>query len=469
MRRFGLRRRFLIFILTVFLVLFGVIAAMLIVRTASSERSSLNEQAKSFAALATKPIGDAWLLYKDSGSVRIKQQVDKFTELDPDITDISIADTQGKILFSSHKAPAINAGQAGTFQPVYVVKRGAIQTAIVPLIEDFGTHRYSLVYSVSDQRIIEDIQHTVATVVLLSIIVFTLALLLTYRLIDAFFISPVSNISSRAIKISQGNFEGQIQSNRNDEIGDLAVAVNTMANSLRADIAKLQEADRLKSEFIIIASHNLRTPLTSIKGNLDLLQEQNLDEYQRKMVDSGVASTALLDNFIEDLLAISSMESSHSGEHNMSAEPLKELLESFHGVFFEIARQKSLDFKFDLQLDEQKIPMNRPRLKIALFNLLENAFKFTKQGSVALEAKVDGDEVIIKIADTGIGITADELPKLFTKFHRGTSLMRYDYDGTGIGLYLSKLIITEHKGVIDVGSIEGQGTTFTVKLPLLLQ
>jgi signal transduction histidine kinase len=469
MRRFGLRLRFGIFITAVLLVLFGAVATMLISRKASSERTSLNEQTKSFTTLATKPIGDAFLLYKDSGSLRIKQQVEKFTDLDPDVTDISIVDTQGKALFSSSRAPNISAAQAATFEPIYQTNHGTIKRAIIPLIEDFGTHRYSMVYSVSDQRIVEDIQHTVATVILLIIIIFTLALLLTYRLIDAFFLSPVSSISNRALKISQGNLEDQIQLNRNDEIGDLAAAVNTMANSLKADIVKLHEADKLKSEFIIIASHNLRTPLTSIKGNLDLLQDQPLNEEQRKMVDSGAASAALLDNFIEDLLVISSMEASRSGSHQLAAEPLKELLESFRGIFAEIARQKRLEFNFDLQIDAQKINMNRPRLKIALFNLLENAFKFTKQGSVGLEARQTGNDIIIKVSDTGIGIAPEELPKLFTKFHRGTSLMKYDYEGTGIGLYLSKLIINEHQGSIQVESIEGRGTTFIVSLPVLLQ
>jgi signal transduction histidine kinase len=104
-------------------------------------------------------------------------------------------------------------------------------------------------------------------------------------------------------------------------------------------------------------------------------------------------------------------------------------------------------------------------MKIVLVNLLENAFKFTKEGSVTFKATADDKFVTLQVIDTGIGIAAEEIPKLFTKFHRGTSLMRYDYEGTGIGLYLTKLIIDNHQGTIDVESHEGKGTTFTIKLP----
>lgn len=466
MKRFGLRQRFLLLILSIFLVLFAIVAAMLVVRKASSERTSLNQQTKSFAMLATKPIGDAFVLYKDSGSIRIQQQVEKFTELDPDITDVSIADTKGNILFSSDRVPRVSSAQAETFTPIYEQNHGVITKAVVPLIEDFGVHRYSMIYTVSDQRIVDDISHTVAITIILSVMAFTLALFLTYRLIDELFLSPVSTISAKALAISGGNLEDQIQLNRKDELGDLASAVNTMANSLKADIVKLREADQLKTEFITIASHNLRTPLTSIKGNIELMEDTGVPGELQQMLAAVSDGAVRLSTMIEDLLAISTVESGKLTATQMSPAPIKPLLQSVADLYGESARQKKLDFNVRLDLVDQTVAMNQHLLKIALANLLENAFKFTKEGGVEFAAAVQGDSVVISVADTGIGIAADEVPKLFTKFHRGTSVMKYNYEGTGIGLYLTKLIIDQHRGSIAVDSQEGQGTTFTVKLPL---
>lgn len=186
-KRFSLRQRFALLIMVIFIVLFGAVAGLLVIRKASSERVGLNEQAKSFATLATKPIGDAFLLYKDSGNIRIQQQITKFTDLNPDVTGVTIVDTAGKGLFSSGQKAQVSQSQASTFEPIYLKRNGTINQAIAPLLEDFGAHRYSIVYSFSDSRIVQDIQHTVAIIVLLSLASFAVALLLTYWLINRFF------------------------------------------------------------------------------------------------------------------------------------------------------------------------------------------------------------------------------------------------------------------------------------------
>src|SRR5579884_4254734 len=117
-KRFSLRQRFALFIILLFVVLFSAVAALLVLRKASSERTSLNEQTKSFATLATNPIGNAFLLYKDSGKVRIQQQIARFTDLDPDVQAVTIVDTSGHIQFASGAPAIISADQAATFQPV---------------------------------------------------------------------------------------------------------------------------------------------------------------------------------------------------------------------------------------------------------------------------------------------------------------------------------------------------------------
>jgi signal transduction histidine kinase len=107
-------------------------------------------------------------------------------------------------------------------------------------------------------------------------------------------------------------------------------------------------------------------------------------------------------------------------------------------------------------------------MRSALGNILDNAIKFNKEdGAVTVRASAADGALTFVVADTGIGIRPEEMPKLFTKFHRGTSTLNYDYEGAGIGLYLTKLIIDKHGGRIDVESQTGKGATFTVHLPVM--
>jgi signal transduction histidine kinase len=466
MRRFGLRQRFILVIFTLFVVLFGAVAAIQVARTAMTERTTLNEQTKSFATLATKPISDVFLMYKDSGTLRIKHQIDDFTALNPDVVGIGVIDTSGNMLFKSGNVGEVTAAQAATFEPLYVPEKGVINQAIIPVVEDNGVHRYAIVYTVSDQRLVENTKRNVELILLLSIIVLVLAIMVTYWLINRFFLSPVRTISTKSLSISKGSFEDQIELHRNDELGDLASAVNTMANSLRLDIAKLREADRLKSEFITISSHNLRTPLMILKGDMEMIQDKGAPDDLKPAIASMAASTAQLGNFIEDLLAISSMESGKLAVSEMKPAPINELLERIKEDYIHRGDQSGISFttSFDLT-DDDIVVMSDHMMKIVLVNLLENAFKFTKEGSVTLKAYTEQSSIVIQVIDTGIGIPQEEVPKLFTKFHRGTSVMRYDYEGTGIGLYLTKLIVDNHHGTITVDSMPGKGATFTVRLP----
>lgn len=466
-RRFGLRQRFIALLFSLFVVMFTGVVVILVARTASSQRLTLNEQTKSFATLSTKPIGDTFILYKDSGEVRVAQQIAKFADLNPDITSISITDDTGNVLFTnSDETPSVTAAQAGTFEPIYQYQGGVIQQVITPVIEDYGAHRYNIVFAVSDQRITDSIERTVAIILLLSGITFTLAIGLTYWLINKLFLSPVRSIRDKALSISAGDFNNQIQLRRNDEVGDLAAAINTMATSLHEDITKLEEADELKSEFISISSHNLRTPLAVIRGNIELLQSMDIPDNQKAVISDLQASAARLNNFIEDLLAISNMESGKLASYKMEPTGIRGLLQTIAADCEQLARQHNLQFSQTFYLGDEQVVMSQHLLRHALINLVDNAFKFTKEGSVRLEAGIQGDTVVIKVIDTGIGISAQEQDKLFTKFHRGTDIMEYDYEGTGIGLYLTKLIIDDHKGTISVESTEGQGSTFTISLPL---
>lgn len=240
--------------------------------------------------------------------------------------------------------------------------------------------------------------------------------------------------------------------------------VEDRTRELRAAQQRLQEADKIKTEFVILTSHNLRTPLTKILGNLELITDTKLTKDQKTYIDGLQTSTKKLSNLVEELLTISQIESSEKTPLKITA--LNNIIEVLNDDAQELAQKSGNKFELKLDTKDLSLKANSARLITALHNILDNAFKFTKDGSVVMEVSKSDRNAVIKVVDTGIGIKAEELDKLFTKFHRGTDYMHYQYEGEGIGLYLTKLIIDEHKGSIKVNSQEGKGTEVVVTLPV---
>ena len=287
--------------------------------------------------------------------------------------------------------------------------------------------------------------------------------------LNELFIKPLREVSRSADVISGGDYNQQIVTHAasQDEIGKLAQAVNRMADSLKADIVKLREVDKLKSEFMMIASHNLRTPLTIMRSAIDNANYVKDPEGLKNIIRTVQEGVTRLHLLSEDLLTISSLE---SGGEKMEKTPIeaKQYIDSVVAEFEVLAQKKRLDWRYTNNLpDDLKLNLSQANMRSALGNLIDNAIKFTKDGgSVRVLAKVADGRLLFSVTDNGIGIHKEEIPRLFTKFHRGTSTLTYDYEGAGIGLYLTKLIVGEHGGQIAVSSEVGHGSTFSVYLPL---
>jgi signal transduction histidine kinase len=461
--------------LTVSLFLVAIFALAMylsLTRNVSQLHSSLNEQSKSFASLATPPIGNTFLLYQDSGSIKITQQVNKFLELDPDVAAISIVSVDGKQLYGSQGATGlqVSSSLASSFSAQYVKNNaGYVHEVVQPFFEDSGAHRYSIVYKISTKRVEQSVNDAIRQILYVGIAILIIGIAATGWALNVLFIKPLREVSRSADIISAGNYNQQIVSHADskDEIGKLAQAVNKMAEYLKADIVKLREVDKLKSEFMMIASHNLRTPLSVMRGNIEMAEYAKSEEELKKIITNVGDGVVRLHLLAEDLLTIATLE---AGGEKMRKSPVevKKFIDATVSEFELLAKQKQLAWQFsntvpgDLELD-----LNQANMRSALGNLIDNAIKFTKEnGSVNVNCRITDNQLIITVVDTGIGIAADEIPKLFTKFHRGTSPLIYDYEGVGIGLYLTKLIVEEHGGQVAVDSEADRGSTFTVTLPL---
>lgn len=234
--------------------------------------------------------------------------------------------------------------------------------------------------------------------------------------------------------------------------------------------ARLRELDNVKSEFIMVAAHQLRTPLTGIRWAFNMLEEEELGKLtpqQKEIIDNGSKATVRIINLIEDLLNVSRFEEGRFG-FKFGPKSIIPILESIQPQFQKIAAEKAVKLSFSwakafsylINLDEERIA--------AVFNmLLDNAIRYTTPGGeVGLTVSVEGLAVKVEIKDTGIGIPRDQQHKVFTKFFRAANALVNQTEGNGLSLYLAKNIITKHGGAISVQSVENKGTTVTVTLPI---
>jgi signal transduction histidine kinase len=462
----GLRARFLIVSTSILLIIFAVIAIYLVSNAQNTDIRNINQSSKAFAAFAAQPLGDSYSIYQNSASIQVQKQMQSFVSLDSNVSNIGIVSLTGQILLRYSNAQFLPITDPATFSPIYSKSSGGfIQQIVTPYISADGQHPYGVVILVSDHQLLQEIQSHIINIGILSLIGLVITAVILYNLLNYLFISPVERISRQALKISKGDYDQVIQVSSNDEIGDLASSVNTMRNSLSEDITKLQELDKLKNEFIAIASHNLRTPLSIIQGNVELVNDSSLPPEVYTAITAIKDSANHLNAFAEDMLTISMIESGKVVLEQKTVS-LNSLVEKYRQSFEEQAKNKDITLKWDIAEPDAMVRISPTFISGVIRNLLDNAIKFTdKGGKVTCQIQKVADKLIVRVQDTGIGIANEEKDKLFTKFHRGTSFMVYNYKGTGIGLYVAKLIVDAHNGNITVDTEPGKGSTFTVIVP----
>ena len=302
-----------------------------------------------------------------------------------------------------------------------------------------------------------DRQHIVYTV---FIIVLSLIALSFVALSGMFFVRsivrPVANINETAKLIATGDFNARVESgNTEDEISELCDTINYMSE-------EIARADRVKNDFISTVSHELRTPLTAIKGWAETIRDIGDAEMTEKGIDIIISEADRLYNIVEDLLDFSKMQ---SGRMVMRAEPvdLIEELESAVDVFNDRSKRDGITLIYNNPEITAPMSADRNLIKQVFANILDNAFKYTKSGGrVAVFAERAGKKLVVTVADTGCGISPEDLPHITEKFYKANMSVR----GSGIGLAVVDEIIQMHGGKLDISSSVGIGTVVTIFLPI---
>jgi signal transduction histidine kinase len=304
-------------------------------------------------------------------------------------------------------------------------------------------------------------------------------------------LTPIFALTRAASEVKKGNLDVSIDHKGNDELAILAESFNSMASSMKKNIEKQEELtaqlqyankelnkqDKLKDEFVGIASHELRTPVQSILGFASLA---NIGHIEAKEACKGVLLEAYrLQQLINDLLDVSRIKSGSSLTFAMEKVRINEIiLDVVKGVKVSLKEGVSIQTKIggngdggggidDNDYNDMEIYADKGRITQAISNIVGNAVKFTASGTIIVESNVSSDKkrVEVKVTDSGSGIAEDILPNLFDKYVTKT-LGNENKRGTGLGLYITKAIIDAHKGkIFAYNNKQGVGATFTIVIP----
>ena len=276
---------------------------------------------------------------------------------------------------------------------------------------------------------------------------------------------PVYDLEAGMHAVAEGDltYRLTVPAERQDEFGRLAASYESM-------VGQLAELDKLKAEFISVASHELKTPINVILGYVELLQEGlygRMNDAQRDVCDTITAQANNLTRLVRRLLDVSRFEAG-GGKLECRQFKLHRLLDTLESSFNVLALQRGVDFHIHWgeHLPEE-VRWDEDRMNEVMGNLLSNAFKFTPRGGrVELSVTRLDDQVELRVSDTGAGIPAEQLPKVFQKFFQADNQSKAAIKGTGLGLAIAKEIVEAHKGTIHVESQVGQGTTFRIVMPV---
>lgn len=329
-------------------------------------------------------------------------------------------------------------------------------TAVTYILRDDAGNAYgALRYMISMQ----DADNQFILITVLVAVIFVLIVLI-FAMSGVYFISsivnPLQRINQITKEIAKGNFNVRIESENDDEIGDLAASINDMAH-------QLSEIDEMKNDFISTVSHEIRTPLTAIKGWSETLKNIDSDPtLQKKGLDIIIDETTRLSVMVEELLSFSRMQSG-----KLTANKEKINLNLIAEQAFDIYKQKCIgeDINLNTHHNDKNILIYADKDKIlqVLINILDNALKYNHSGGkidiVVEKYKKYGK---VTVSDTGCGIDKEDLKHVKDKFYKANNTVR----GTGIGLAVVDEIITMHSGIFDIKSEKDKGTVVEIYIPL---
>jgi len=269
---------------------------------------------------------------------------------------------------------------------------------------------------------------------------------------------PLRDMAAAARRMETGDYTTRVHTTSRDEVGQLAVAFNRMSE-------ELEHLEASRRDLVANVSHELKTPITAIRAHLENLLD-GVEQPEPRTLQVMLSQSERLGRLVEQLLDLSKLE---SGEVPLRREevPLGPVVRQVLSEIDVARAGRDIDVLSDVPDDLPTIDADRERVHQVLFNLVDNAVRFTPDGGrIRIEAHRHDGSVEVSVVDTGVGIPADALPRLFERFYRVDPARSREEGGTGIGLAIARSVVEAHGGTISAESQPGHGSVFTFDLPV---
>ncbi|SDN75518.1 Signal transduction histidine kinase [Paenibacillus sp. yr247] len=305
-------------------------------------------------------------------------------------------------------------------------------------------------------------------------ITLVIILILTHTLLTYFvsrsIITPLWKLKNAMKRIQSGDLDFQVQITSKDEIGQLSIAFEQMRKQLQESIQTQIQYEENRKELISNISHDIRTPLTAIRGYVDGLGDGIADTADKKQKYIEIISSKAeeMDHLIDELFLYSKLDLKRLPFNFEVVDFASFLADWSDELDFELSKQ-GVHYKSDIALHQQiQVSIDRDKMRRVFSNIMDNCLKYMNkiEKHIALHARIKGEHVVIDITDNGIGMDAEALPYIFDRFYRADPSRNSNNGGSGLGLAISKQMIEGHGGTIGARSMKGEGTCITINLPL---
>jgi len=275
---------------------------------------------------------------------------------------------------------------------------------------------------------------------------------------------PILQLEKAARDISDGNTNQSLNLDRSDEIGTLAKSLNRMADRLRTDNLELKRLYQKQNQFFADITHEIRNPLHTIAGSLEMLKMSGLDKEQKeKYILTAERQTQRINRLFKDLVTLQRYDSDDQFIQKQTFD-IQKIVSFIREILEPEALEKGL--QFNTKVGHYNVYGDPDKIEQVLENLVTNAIKFTSEGSIEITARKENEKVVLDVKDTGIGISEEHLDRLFDRFYRTDKARSRDKGGTGLGLSVVKSILDAHGSEIHVESTPGEGSRFWFSLPM---
>jgi signal transduction histidine kinase/CheY-like chemotaxis protein len=348
---------------------------------------------------------------------------------------------------------------------MYISRDKDFYTVYMPIQFSSVTNPWSVAVSIPMAKILDNANRIRNYVILVSFIAICVIAFILYLIVRSV-TQPILILSDTAKTLGEGRFDTEVPLIKsNDEIGALSRAFKFMVEKLNGAMTEAMDANKAKGLFMANMSHEIRTPLNAVMGLNDLLLKTNLDDKQRDYIEKIRGASATLLGLVNDILDFSEAEEGHMKLEKAPFD-IRKMFDELSAFFREKNKNSPLDLRFEL---DSALPSSlmgdERRLRQIFVNLTGNAYKFTEKGSITVRAAVSGREsnsvkVDFSVSDTGIGMSQEQMDKLFAAFDQVDNSSTRKYGGAGIGLAVTREIVELMGGKISVASEVKKGSTF---------